>query len=126
MTLAASLAVIALLLSGVGTYGVMSVFVRQRRREIAIRIALGATPASVRGLVFREGFAMCAAGLLLGTALALSLGRLIQPLLFQVGITDPVVLVATIVWLLIAMSGATMLPIRQAARTDPLAVLRSE
>jgi hypothetical protein len=116
----------ALFLSVVGTYGTLSFFVRQRRHEIGIRMALGAAPSNVRRLVLRQGVAMGALGVLLGTAFALAIGGLVQPLLFGVTATDPLVLSGTAASLLAAVLAATLLPTRLAAHTDPLRVLRSE
>jgi putative ABC transport system permease protein len=125
-TLAACFAVFAVLLSVVGTYGVLSFLVRQRRREIGIRMALGATPSNVRHIVLRRGLTIGALGVLLGVALALAIGRLVQPLLFDVTATDPLVLVGTAASMLTSVFAATVLPTRLATRTDPLLVLRSD
>ena len=124
--LVACFAALALLLSVVGTYGTLSFFVRQRRREIGIRMALGAAPSNVRGLVLRHGLMIGALGVLLGTASVLAIGRLVQPLLFGVAATDPVVLIGTASLLLAVVFTATLWPTRLATRTDPLLVLRSE
>jgi len=113
-------------LSVVGIYGTLSFFVRQRRREIGIRIALGAAPSNVRRLVLRQGLTIGALGVLVGMAAARVIGRLVQPLLFGVTATDPLVLVGTGTLLLVAVFTATLLPTRLATRTDPLVVLRSE
>jgi predicted permease len=124
--LVACFAALALLLSVVGTYGTLSFFVRQRRREIGIRMALGAAPSNVRRLVLRHGLTMGALGVLLGMASALTTGRLVQPLLFGVTATDPLALIGTASLLLVVIFAATLLPTRLATRTDPLVVLRSE
>ena len=124
--LAGCFAALVLGLSLIGTYGLLSFIVRQRRREIGIRIALGATPWRVRQLVLREGVTIAAAGILIGVALALRIGLLIQPLLFGVSTADPLVLIGTAALLVITLVGATMVPTRQAARTDPMEILRSE
>ena len=124
--LVACFAALALLLSVVGTYGTLSFFVRQRRREIGIRMALGAAPSNVRSLVLRHGLMIGALGVLLGTASALAIGQVVQPLLFGVAATDPLVLIGTASLLLVVVFTATLLPTRLATRTDPLLVLRSE
>ena len=92
-TLAAGFASLALLLSIVGTYGMLSFLVRQRRREIGIRMALGASPSNVRRRVLRHGLTIGLAGTLLGVACALAIGRLVQPLLFGVTASDPRMLI---------------------------------
>ena len=119
-------AALAMVLSVVGTYGTLSFFVGQRRREIGIRMALGAAPSNVRRLVLGHGLAIGALGVMLGTAFAVTIGRLIQPLLFGVTATDPVVLTGTASLLLAVVVIATLLPTRTATRTDPLLVLRAE
>ena len=124
--LVACFAALALVLSVVGTYGTLSFFVRQRRREIGIRMALGAAPSNVRGLVLRHGLSIGALGVLAGMAAAVAIGRLVQPLLFGVTATDPLVLIGTASLLLVVVFTATLLPTRIATRTDPLLVLRSE
>jgi ABC-type antimicrobial peptide transport system permease subunit len=124
--LVACFAALALLLSVVGTYGTLSFFVRQRRREIGIRMALGAAPSNVRRLVLGHGLMIGGLGVLLGTASALALGRVVQPLLFGVAASDPLVLSGTASLLLVVIFTATLLPTRLATRTDPLLVLRSE
>jgi putative ABC transport system permease protein len=108
--LVTSFAALAVFLSLVGTYGTLSFFVRQRRREIGIRMALGAAPSNVRRLVLRQGVTMGALGVLLGTAFALAIGGLVQPLLFGVTATDPLVLIGTAASLLAAVLAATLLP----------------
>jgi putative ABC transport system permease protein len=124
--LVACFAALALLLSVVGTYGTLSFFVRQRRREIGIRMALGAAPSHVRRVVLQHGLTIGALGVLLGVVFALAIGRLVQPLLFGVTATDPVVLFGTAALLLVVVLAATLLPTRLATRTDPLRVLRCE
>jgi putative ABC transport system permease protein len=125
-TLAGCFGALALLLSVVGTYGMLSFLVRQRRREIGIRMAVGAAPSHVRRLVLRHGLAMGTLGVLIGAAFAVAIGRLVQPLLFGGAATDAVVLIGTAASLLTAILAATLLPTRAATRTDPLLVLRTE
>lgn len=125
-TLAVCFAALACLLSIVGTHGMLSFHVRQRKRDIGIRVALGAGPSNVRGLVLRPGLTTGTLGVLIGVALALAGRRLLQPLLFGVTAGDPLVLIGTAASLLIFVLAATAAPIRVATRTDPLLVLRSE
>jgi putative ABC transport system permease protein len=125
-TLAGCFAALALMLSVVGTYALVSLLVRQRRREIGIRIALGATSSTVRRLVLRQSLVMSVAGILIGVVLVLPFGRVIQPLLFGAAFVDPAVLAATAACLLLAVVGATIVPMNTAVHTDPLTVLRTE
>lgn len=125
-TLVGCFAALALVLSVVGTYGTLSFLVRQRRREIGIRMALGATSSSVRRVVMRHGLMIGTLGVLLGLAATVAAGRLVQPLLFAVTATDPLVLATTTAALLVATIAATVLPTRLAMRTNPLLVLRDE
>jgi putative ABC transport system permease protein len=119
-------ATLALFLSVVGTYATLSFFVRQRRREIGIRMALGAAPSNVRRLVLRQGLTIGALGVVLGMAPTLAIGRLVQPLLFGLNATDPLMLIGTAASLLLAVFAATLLPTRLATHTDPLRALRCE
>jgi putative ABC transport system permease protein len=125
-TLVGAFAGLALTLSIVGTYGTLSFVVRHRRREIGIRMALGAAASNVRRLVLLQGLAIGLLGVILGLASAVAVGRVLQPLLFEVTATDPLVLAGTAASLLAAVFFATLLPTRAATRTDPLLVLRSQ
>jgi putative ABC transport system permease protein len=124
--LGAAFALLGLVLSAVGTYSVLAFFVRQRTREIGIRMALGAQPANVRALVLRQGVAIGGLGIVLGTAGAVAAGRLIETHVFGVRALDPLVLGATAAVLLAACTLAAAVPTRLATRADPLLVLRSE
>jgi predicted permease len=117
---------LALTLAAVGIFGVMSYFVTQRAHEIGIRMALGARPGNVLGLILAHGARLTALGLLLGLVGALALTRWMQSLLFEVSATDPITFAAVI-----ALLGATALlaiyaPARRATRVDPLVALKSE
>lgn len=118
-------AVLALVLTCTGLTGVVAFSVSQRVRELGIRLALGAEPSSVLGLVLRQGMRLVLAGLLLGTAGALGLSSLMEGLLFGVEPTDPLTLVGVV--LLLGGTGAVacLLPALRAARTDPAIALRS-
>ena len=124
--LVACFAGLALVLSVVGTYGTLSFFVRQRRREIGIRMALGAAPATVRALILRHGLTIGTLGVLIGLCAAVAAGDLVQPLLFAVPPTDPLVLVGTAAALLVATVAATLVPLRLATHTNLLLVLRDD
>ena len=117
---------LALLLAALGTYGILSYMVSERRREIGIRMALGAAQRSVVQMVMGQGIAIAGAGLVLGLAGALALNRVMATLLFGVQPTDPatfVVVSATIVTVAVI---ACFLPARRASRVDPMVVLRDE
>jgi predicted permease len=126
MTLMASFALIALVLTAVGLYGVLSYTVARRRREIGVRIALGAGRGAVVGLVMREAMALVVAGLALGTVFASLTARLLERVLFGVRPGDPLVLVTGCVVLVIAGLTAAYLPASRAASVDPMQALRTE
>ncbi|REJ73235.1 MAG: hypothetical protein DWQ30_24980 [Acidobacteria bacterium] len=114
---------IALVLAAIGIYGVMAYVVRQRRREIGIRMALGAERSGVSGMILRQGLLLAVSGLVIGVALALVVLRLFAQLLF-VDPADPMTLVLTGLVLLAAALAATWMPAVRAARVDPVNVLR--
>jgi predicted lysophospholipase L1 biosynthesis ABC-type transport system permease subunit len=117
---------LALLLAAVGLYGVMAASVSQRRRELGIRLALGARPLQAFGLVLRQGARIVGLGLLVGVPGALLATRLFESLLFGIGPRDP--LTFAVVPVLLAAVGflAAYLPARRAARVDPRTVLQEE
>lgn len=122
----ASFAGIALLLAGVGIYGVMSFSVAQRSHEIALRMALGSTRIGVVALVVREGVVLACGGLFLGLIGACFVGREMQSLLYGVSAMDLSAFAAVGTILLLAALLACYLPARRAASTDPMQVLRTE
>jgi len=125
-TLSASFGAVALLLSLVGLYGVVSFAVTQRTREIGVRMALGATRAATVWLVVRDALAMTAAGVALAIPCIWALGRLVEAQLYEVKPTDP----ATIAWagalLCVAALGSAFLPARRASALNPTEALRLE
>lgn len=121
----AGFAALALLLAGVGIYGVMSHAVAQRRGEIGIRMAMGAAAGDVLRLVVGRGLALVGVGVALGLVAALALTRVLQSLLYQVSATDPWTF-AVLALLLTAVAGLVCFVPRRAARLDPLAALRSD
>jgi predicted permease len=116
----------ALLLACVGVYGVLAHAVSSRTREIGVRLALGASPLDVVGLVVRRGAALGLAGIGAGLLLALGIGRALRGVLFGVEPFDPRALALTAAALLVVVLAASLLPARRAAAVDPLASLRAE
>jgi predicted permease len=119
-------ALISLLLAAAGIYGVMSLEVSSRLKELAIRVALGARPREVFGLILRRGTNLALAGLAAGFLGALALTRLLKNLLFEVTPTDPETYATVIVLLVAVALLACALPARRATRVDPIASLRQE
>jgi predicted permease len=117
---------LALLLAAVGTYGVLSYMVAERRREIGIRMALGAHQSSVLAHVMKQGLALTGLGIVLGLAGALGVNQLIASLLFGIQPTDPATLAAMITVILAVAVIACWLPAWRAARLDPSVVLRAD
>jgi predicted permease len=117
-------AAIGLFMGAIGLYGVLSYVTAQRTREIGVRMALGATPSSVRASILRRGVLVSAIGLGAGLAAAVSLRMLAKPLLYGITPTDPVTLAAVSLVLLCAGALAAWLPARRAARLDPVRALR--
>ena len=125
-TLSTGFGLVALLLAAVGLYGVMSYTVTRRRREIGIRLALGAARSWVLWQVLRETALLSCAGIAIGLAGALAAARLIATFLFGLTPRDPLTLVATAAILLVTTLVAGYLPARRAASVDPSRALRSE
>jgi putative ABC transport system permease protein len=125
-TLLAGFALSALLLAVIGIYGVISYSVNRRRNEIAIRMALGATAADVNGLVLRQGMRPVGVGLVIGIAISLALGRIVQALLYETRPGDPMVLASVAITLGAAAALACFAPARRATRVDPAISLRYE
>ena len=119
-------ALVALLLGAIGLYGVISYVVSQRTREIGVRVALGALPAKVSGMLVRQGVAVVLVGLVVGLAGAFALTRLMEGVLFEVSARDPWVFGTVVVVLLAVGVLASWLPARRAARISPLEALRAE
>jgi putative ABC transport system permease protein len=117
---------IALLLAGVGIYGVIAWSIGRRTREIGIRIALGAARRSLLVTLMRQAFVMVAIGLAVGAALALASGRFLSQLLFEVSATDPASLLATTIALGVTGIGAAGLAVARALAVSPFEALRHE
>jgi putative ABC transport system permease protein len=116
----------ALLLAAIGVYGVISYSVAQQTRELGVRIALGAQPGDILGLVLRRGLLLASIGLVIGIGASLAATRLMTSLLYNVSATDPVTF-ATVGVLLIAVAlAACWIPAQRAMRVDPVVALRNE
>jgi putative ABC transport system permease protein len=121
-----SFAATALFLAALGLFGVMSYAVAQRTREIAVRVALGATRRELLAMVLRDALVLGTAGVALGLAGALLLSRVIASMLFSLSPRDPATLAGVAVLLLATALLASGLPALQATRVDPVVALRSE
>jgi ABC-type antimicrobial peptide transport system permease subunit len=119
-------AAVALVLSAVGIYGVLSYVVSQRTQEIGIRVAIGADEGRVVRLILGSGLRLSLAGLAIGTAASLALGRLLASQLHQVKPHDPLTFAVVPLLLLGIALAASYLPARRAGRVDPIAALRAE
>jgi putative ABC transport system permease protein len=117
---------LALLLAAIGLYGVIAYSVSRRTREIGIRMALGAQPVSVLGLIMRQGLTVAAAGLVIGCLLAAIAARQIAGALYGIGASDPVSWVGAAAVLLGVSALANLIPARRAAGVDPSTALRVE
>ena len=116
----------ALVLAVVGVYGVLSYTITRRRREMAVRLALGAPPASVRRLVVGSGLRLAGAGVAVGLVAAVAGARVLTTLLYEMTPTDPLTLATVGVTLLAAAAAASWLPARRATRVSSAEVLRGE
>jgi hypothetical protein len=116
----------ALVLAAIGLYGETAFLVAARRREIAIRIAIGAAPRSVLAAVLRRGMAIAGAGVAVGVAAALLGARFIASLLYGVSPSDPVSIAAVVLLLAVVAALANAIPAFRAARTDPQLVLMGD
>ena len=117
---------LALLLSAIGVYGLMAYAVVQRRREIGIRVALGADRRRIMKEILRDGLSITLAGVAVGLAAAMASVQFVRSLLFGVTPYDPLTLVAAPASLIVVAIIACALPAARAARTDPMIALRAE
>jgi predicted permease len=125
-TLSGSFSTLALLLSLVGLYGVMSFVVTQRTREIGIRLALGAQRSSAIWLVLQDALAMIVKGVAIGLAFVWALGRLVKSQLYDVSPSDPAAIAFAVLILVFATIAAAWIPAQHAAGIDPTEALRAE
>src|SRR5256712_391719 len=124
--LSAAFACLATLLAAIGLYGVLAYTVAQRTREIGLRMALGAAPARVRGMILRQVGVMTLVGGVIGLAAAVGLGRLAESLLYQLQGYDPAVLAGAAVALTLVALGAGFIPAHRASQVEPMSALRYE
>lgn len=119
-------AAVGLLLSVIGVYGVVAYRVRQREREIGVRLALGAGPAGIVALVVRHGAGLALWGVALGVPAALALARAMQSVVFGIQPRDPLTFAVLPAVVLTSAIAARYLPARRAARIDPGLTMKSE
>ena len=119
-------AAVTLVLGAIGLYGVMAYVVSLRTRELAVRIALGATPASVVSMLTKQGVIVTAFGIIGGLALFIAVARTLESLLFGIAATDPVTLAGASLLLVAIAALASWIPARRTSRMDPSDVLRAE
>lgn len=125
VTLLASFSAIALLLAGIGLYGVMSYAVSQSRCELGLRMALGAQASDLLQLVIAQGVRLTVGGMSIGAGAAWLSTRLLGDLLYKVSPHDPSVFLSALVIMVIAGVAASLLPSWRAVRTDPVRALRT-
>jgi putative ABC transport system permease protein len=126
MQLLVGFAVVGSMLTLVGIYGVLALSVASRRRELGIRVAVGAQQKDIRNLIFGEGFRLIAGGIFAGVALAIVLSRVLRTFLFEVQPNDPMTLMVVGALFAGVALLACWVPVRRAAKVDPLEALRYE
>jgi len=118
--------VVAMLLASIGLYGVIAYSVARRTREIAIRMALGAQPSAVVGLVMRQGLGIAAVGVGVGAVLALGAAKAVAGALYGVSFVDPLAWSSAVGLLFFVAALANLLPARRASLVDPSSALRAD
>jgi putative ABC transport system permease protein len=118
--------VVAMVLASIGLYGVIAYSVARRTREIGIRMALGARPTAVVGLVMRQGLGLAAAGVAVGVVIGIGAARAVAGALYGVSFVDPIAWTAAIGTLFVVAAAANLVPARRAAIVDPSTALRAE
>ncbi|MEO8075796.1 MAG: ABC transporter permease [Acidobacteriota bacterium] len=124
--LSAGFGMLATVLASVGLYGVMAFVVARRRKELGIRLALGAPPGTLIWMVMREVLLLLAIGLAIGLPAAMALGRYVSTQLYGIQANDPGMAVATMLLLTVVSAAAGLIPARRASRIDPILALRYE
>ncbi|MGC1422819.1 MAG: FtsX-like permease family protein, partial [Terracidiphilus sp.] len=117
---------LAILLAAIGAYGVIAYTVSQRTPEFGLRVALGAQRMDLLRMVLVQSAGLAVSGTILGVLVALSLGRVMQNLVYGVSPADPVILSAVVLLVLSVAMIASYVPARRAARSDPMVALRAE
>jgi ABC-type antimicrobial peptide transport system permease subunit len=125
-SLLGAFSLLALLLSGVGIYGLMHYFVAQRANEIGVRMALGALYGNVLEMILRQGLTLALVGVVVGIFGSLAITRLLATLLYGVSATDPVTFAIAPAVMLMVAGLACWIPAHKAARIDPMRALRQE
>ena len=126
MSLLLVFAAVGLVLGVVGVYGVIAYAVGERRREIGVRLALGAEPGRLAVSVLAQGVGYATLGVAIGLAGSLGVTRLMRSLVFGVSPTDPATFLGLSVFLIVVAALASYLPARDAARTDPMVAMRAD
>ena len=121
-----SLGSLALILASLGVYGLVGQAVRERTREIGLRMAVGAAPSEVLWMVLRKGFLIATIGIVIGSVAAMGLTRFLESLLYGVAPLDGLTFAFVAVVMMVAAFLASYLPARSATRVDPMAALRHE
>jgi predicted permease len=124
--LSAGFGLLATLLASIGLYGVMAFVVARRRKELGIRLALGAAPRGVIWMVMKEVLLLMTIGLLVGVPAAIGLGRFVASQLYGIQPNDPAIAIATMTLLGLVSAAAGLIPARRASRIDPILALRYE
>jgi ABC-type antimicrobial peptide transport system permease subunit len=124
--LSAGFGLLATVLASIGLYGVMAFVVARRRKELGIRLALGAEPGGVIWLVMREVLILLTIGLAIGIPSAVALGRFVSSQLYGIEPNDPWIAIATVVLLALVSAAAGLIPAHRASRINPIMALRYE
>jgi ABC-type antimicrobial peptide transport system permease subunit len=126
VTLLTVFGVVAVALAAIGLYGVLAFIVAQRRREIGVRMALGASPRNVIADILGQGLRLAAIGVGVGLVLALGATRLLSSLLYGTSTTDVATFASVSLLLIVIAAGASLVPALRASRVDPLIALRED